>query len=32
LPRTLWSWFWIQALYLIGVSPRRLARMYRNVR
>lgn len=29
---TLWSWFWIQALYLIGVSPHRLARMYRHVR
>lgn len=28
----LWSWFWIQALYLLGVSPQRLAKMYRNVR
>ncbi len=30
--RTLWSWFWIQALYLLGVPPHRLARLYRNVR
>jgi len=30
--RALWSWFWIQSLYLIGVSPHRLARMYRDVR
>jgi len=29
---TLWSWFWVQALYLAGVSPHRLARWYRNVR
>jgi rSAM/selenodomain-associated transferase 2 len=29
---TLWAWFWIQALYLAGVSPHRLARMYRDVR
>jgi rSAM/selenodomain-associated transferase 2 len=29
---TLWSWFWIQGLYLAGVSPARLARMYRNIR
>lgn len=29
---TLWQWFWIQALYLAGVSPRRLASMYRDVR
>ncbi|MCC6390750.1 MAG: TIGR04283 family arsenosugar biosynthesis glycosyltransferase [Bryobacterales bacterium] len=29
---TLWVWFWIQALYLSGVSPRRLSRMYRDVR
>ncbi|MBL8231496.1 MAG: TIGR04283 family arsenosugar biosynthesis glycosyltransferase [Bryobacterales bacterium] len=29
---TLWEWFWIQALYLAGVSPHRLAGMYRNVR
>lgn len=32
LPATLWSWFWIQGLYLLGVSPHRLARMYRDVR
>ncbi len=29
---TLWSWFWIQALYLAGVSPKKLAGMYRDVR
>jgi rSAM/selenodomain-associated transferase 2 len=29
---TIWSWFWIQALYLAGVSPGRLAKMYRSVR
>jgi rSAM/selenodomain-associated transferase 2 len=29
---TLWSWFWIQALYLAGVSPHRLAGWYKNVR
>lgn len=29
---TLWSWVWIQGLYLAGVSPQRLARMYRHVR
>jgi len=29
---TLWSWFWIQGLYLMGVRPHRLARLYRNVR
>jgi rSAM/selenodomain-associated transferase 2 len=29
---TLWAWFWIQGLYLAGVSPHRLARMYRPVR
>ncbi|MBM3811296.1 MAG: glycosyltransferase [Acidimicrobiia bacterium] len=29
---TLWSWFWIQALYLAGVSPHKLASMYRHVR
>jgi rSAM/selenodomain-associated transferase 2 len=29
---TLWSWFWIQGLYMVGVSPHRLARMYRHVR
>lgn len=32
LASTLWSWFWIQGLYLAGVSPARLARMYRHVR
>lgn len=30
--RTLWTWFWIQALYSVGVSPDRLARWYRPVR
>jgi rSAM/selenodomain-associated transferase 2 len=30
--RTLWFWFWIQALYLAGVSPYTLARWYRDVR
>lgn len=29
---TLWSWFWIQTLYLAGVRPERLARLYRNSR
>ncbi|MBL8173343.1 MAG: TIGR04283 family arsenosugar biosynthesis glycosyltransferase [Bryobacterales bacterium] len=29
---TLWCWFWIQALYLAGVPPRKLAAMYREVR
>ncbi|MCP5119433.1 MAG: glycosyltransferase family 2 protein [bacterium] len=29
---TLWSWFWIQALYLAGVSPKKLAGMYGDVR
>jgi hypothetical protein len=29
---TLWSWFWVQGLYYAGVSPHRLARMYRHVR
>jgi rSAM/selenodomain-associated transferase 2 len=29
---TLWSWFWIQGLYLVGVSPERLAVLYRHVR
>ncbi|MFN7994311.1 MAG: TIGR04283 family arsenosugar biosynthesis glycosyltransferase [Bryobacteraceae bacterium] len=32
LLRTLWSWFWIQGLYMAGVSPDRLVRMYRVVR
>ena len=30
--RTLWSWLLIQGLYLAGVSPDRLARLYRHVR
>ncbi len=29
---TLWSWFWIQGLYLVGVSPHRLEKLYRNIR
>ena len=29
---TLWSWFWIQGLYLTGVSPERLAALYDQVR
>jgi rSAM/selenodomain-associated transferase 2 len=29
---TLWSWFWVQALYLAGVSPHRLAGWYKAVR
>lgn len=29
---TMWSWFWIQGLYLAGVSPRRLAGLYRHIR
>jgi len=29
---TLWSWFWIQGLYLAGVSPKRLSSLYRPVR
>ena len=29
---TLWSWFWIQGLYLAGFPPERLAALYRNVR
>lgn len=29
---TLWSWFWIQSLYFAGVSPERLATLYRDVR
>jgi len=29
---TMWSWFWVQALYLAGVSPYFLARLYRHVR
>lgn len=29
---TLWSWFWVQALYSLGVPPRFLVRWYRPVR
>jgi len=29
---TLWSWFWVQGLYLAGVEPKRLAGLYRPVR
>jgi cellulose synthase/poly-beta-1,6-N-acetylglucosamine synthase-like glycosyltransferase len=29
---TLWSWFWVQGLYLAGVAPERLAGLYRPVR
>jgi rSAM/selenodomain-associated transferase 2 len=29
---TLWAWFWIQALYLAGVHPTRLAKMYKDIR
>ena len=29
---TLWSWFWVQGLYLAGVEPKRLAELYRPVR
>lgn len=29
---TLWSWFWVQGLYIAGVQPERLAAMYGNVR
>lgn len=32
LLRTLWSWVWIQGLYLAGVAPERLAKSYRPVR
>lgn len=32
LLRTMWWWFWIQALYLAGVHPGKLARWYRDVR
>jgi hypothetical protein len=32
LLRTIWSWALIQGLYTAGVSPRRLARLYRHVR
>ena len=29
---TLWSWFWVQGLYLVGVEPERLAGLYHPVR
>lgn len=29
---TLWSWFLIQALYLAGVAPAKLSRLYRRIR
>lgn len=29
---TLWSWVWIQGLYLAGVSPHRLSKLYRSIR
>jgi len=29
---TLWSWFWVQGLYVAGVEPERLAGLYRPVR
>ena len=32
VPATLWSWVVIQGLYLLGVSPERLAGMYKPVR
>lgn len=32
IPRTLFSWWAIRWLYLAGVSPARLARLYRHVR
>jgi rSAM/selenodomain-associated transferase 2 len=32
LLRTMWSWFWIQGLYLVGVSPHRLAGLYPAIR
>lgn len=30
--RTMWSWFWVQALYSLGGPPRFLVRWYRPVR
>jgi rSAM/selenodomain-associated transferase 2 len=30
--RTMWSWFWVQGLYSVGVPARYLARWYRPVR
>jgi len=32
LVRTMWAWFWVQGLFLAGVSPNRLARLYQVVR
>ena len=32
LLRTLASWFFVQALYYVGVPPRQLARLYRHIR
>lgn len=32
LMRTMASWFFIQGLYLAGVSPHKLARLYRHIR
>ncbi len=32
LLHTLWFWFWIQALFIAGVSPHRLASWYRHIR
>jgi rSAM/selenodomain-associated transferase 2 len=29
---TLWSWFWVQGLYLAGVAPEHLVGLYRPVR
>jgi rSAM/selenodomain-associated transferase 2 len=29
---TLWSWFWVQTLYYLGVPPGKLAALYRDVR
>ena len=29
---TLWTWFWVQSLYLAGVEPERLAGLYHPVR
>jgi rSAM/selenodomain-associated transferase 2 len=29
---TLWSWFWVQGLYLAGVKPERLAGLYHPLR
>ena len=29
---TLWSWFWVQGLYLVGVQPEGLVGLYHTVR